>query len=79
MILFHTPTVVKVLRIVGLSLFPFLCLQQMQNSRHPYLGGTAKFGRDRNMCSEIEDFSIPYSNCSQRFTLPSAVAVVSGP
>ena len=30
-----------------------------------FRGGTAKFGRDRNMCSEIEDFSIPHSNCSQ--------------
>ena len=31
MLPFHTPTVVKVLRIVGLSLFPLMCLQQMEN------------------------------------------------
>ena len=33
---FHTPSVVKVLRIVGLSLYPLLYLQQMQNRGHPY-------------------------------------------
>ena len=30
-----------------------------------YLGGTAKFGRDRDKCSEIEAIFIPYSNFSQ--------------
>ena len=65
MLPFHTPTVVKVLRIVGLSLFPLLCLQQMRNRSHPYLGGTAKFGRDWDRFSEMEDVTIPYSNCSQ--------------
>ena len=47
MLLFHTPTVVKGLIIVGFSLFPLLCVQKMQM---PYLGGTAKFGRDGDMC-----------------------------
>ena len=28
-------------------------------------GGTAKFGRDRDKCSEIADVTVPYSNCSQ--------------
>ena len=31
----------------------------------PLFRGMAKFGRDRDICSEIEDMSIPYSNCSQ--------------
>ena len=31
MLPFHTPTVVNLLRIVGLSLFPLLCLQKMRN------------------------------------------------
>ena len=35
-ILFHTPTVAKVLLVVGLSFFELLCLQRMQNLR---LGG----------------------------------------
>ena len=37
----------------------------MRNGWHPYLGGTAKFGRDRDRCSEIADVTIPYSNCSK--------------
>ena len=31
----------------------------------PLYRGTAKFGRDRDRCSEIEDATIPYFNCSQ--------------
>ena len=61
----HTPTVVKVLRIVDVYLFLLLCLQIMRNRWHPYLGVTAKFNRDWNRFSEIEDGTIPYSNCSQ--------------
>ena len=40
MLPFHTTTVDKVLGIVG------LCLQQMRNHCHPYLGATAKFSVD---------------------------------
>ena len=38
MLLFHTPSVVKVVMIVGLSLITLMCLQQMQNCWHPQLG-----------------------------------------
>ena len=38
MLLFHTTTVVKVLRIVGLSLITLTCLQEVQNCWHPQLG-----------------------------------------
>ena len=31
----------------------------------PLYRGIAKFGRDRDRCSEIEGVTIPYSNCSQ--------------
>ena len=53
---FHTPTLVKMLRIVCLSLLAHLCLQNMlyptpllTEDRHPYLQRIAKFGgyRDR--------------------------------
>ena len=37
MLLFHTPSVVKVVKIVGLYLITFICLQQMQNCWHPQL------------------------------------------
>ena len=37
----------------------------MRNRWHTYLGGTAKISQDRDMFSEIEDGTIPYSNCSQ--------------
>ena len=29
------------------------------------IGETAKFGRNRDRCSDIEDITIPYSNFSQ--------------
>ena len=53
MLPFHTPTLVEVLRIVGLSFIPLLCLQKMRNRWHLYSGGTAKFGRDRNRCIQM--------------------------
>ena len=62
---FHTPSLVKALRIVGSSLFLLMCLQKKRNRWHPYIGGTAKFGRDRDRCRKIEDITIPYSNFSQ--------------
>ena len=31
----------------------------------PLLGGTAKYGQDRDRCGEIDDVTIPYSNTSQ--------------
>ena len=31
-------------------------------------GGIAKFGRDRDRCSVIEEITIPYSNISQSIT-----------
>ena len=37
----------------------------MQNRWHPYLWETAKFNRDRDRFSEIEDGAIPSSNCNQ--------------
>ena len=50
MLLFHTPTIVKVLRIVGLSLITLMCLQEMQNCWHPQWNLVEN--RDRNRCSE---------------------------
>ena len=65
MLTFHTPTLVKALRIVHLPLLPLLCLQKMRNPWHLYL---AKFGRDKDKCSKIADVTIPYSNTSQSTT-----------
>ena len=45
MLLFHTPTVVLVLRIVGLSLITLTCLQEMQNCWHPQLGDNENLAR----------------------------------
>ena len=38
----------------------------------PSFGETAKFGGNRDWCSEIEDFSIPYSNFTSLFVSLSA-------
>ena len=42
-----------------------MCPQKMRNRGHPYIGKTAKFGRDRDTCSEIDDITVPYYNFSQ--------------
>ena len=50
MLPFYTPTIVKLLGIVGLSVFfSLLCLQ-------------ARFGRDRDKCCKIEDVTIPFNH-----------------
>ena len=54
MLPFHTPTVVKVFSIVGLSIFPLMCLQKNAKSLTPLLRWDAKFGRDTDRCSEKE-------------------------
>ena len=66
MVPFHTQTVVKVLMIDGLSLFLLMCLQKMQcQIVDTHVGEDAKFGRDMDRCSEIENGTIPYSKCSK--------------
>ena len=52
MLPFHTPTVVKVLRIVVLYLYFTLVPTTNAKSLTPlHLGVTATFGRDRDVCS----------------------------
>ena len=70
---FHTPTIVKVLRMVGLSLLPLIFLQKNAKSLTPLLevgeseigpkGGLVKLDRDGSR--KIEYITIPYSNHSQ--------------
>ena len=65
MVPFHTPTVAKVLTIVGLSLFLLMHLEKMKNHWHTHVREDTKFVQDRDRCSEIEDGIITYSNCSK--------------
>ena len=44
--------------------FPLLC-QHKCKIVDTLIGGASEIWRDRDRCSEIDDCTIPYSNCSQ--------------
>ena len=52
-------------RIVGLSLSTHVPTYKNCEIVHTHVGEDATFRRDRDRCSERQDGTIPYSNCSK--------------
>ena len=63
MSLFHTPTVVKMLRIVGFVFFHSYSYKKCEIV--DTLIRDSEIGRSRDRCSKIADITIPYSNTSR--------------
>ena len=63
MLLFHSPTIVKVIGMVGLSFRLLTFLQKMRYRSYPYWWGKGQRNRARYGLGTQNSVAIPHSNC----------------